>query len=54
MKWTTFFTNFFQKGKKQSSPISEAVSQGFLDVFREMGYRIQNKNEKPSQHNRSN
>jgi hypothetical protein len=44
MKLIALIMGLFFKPKSRRSPISEAVSEGIKDAFKEMGYRF-NKND---------
>jgi hypothetical protein len=45
MKLIALITGLFSKRKNRPSAISEAVSEGIKDTFKEMGYHF-NENEK--------
>ncbi len=44
MPLVRFIKKLFSKGQKRPSMFSQALSEGFIDMFREMGYHIPDKN----------
>jgi|KBSMisStaDraftv2_1062788.scaffolds.fasta_scaffold2546036_1 hypothetical protein len=45
-KMTLFITGLLRNNKPYSSLISEAISEGFRETLREMGYRVERNDEK--------